>query len=133
MGDPRTVEGVAAEVDEADFLVARWVRSAGLQTRDNEATRCPPCVDKLLGRQARPCPQVSEVTFHGARPNAYEHGRVLDGSAGGNVGSQDIDLALSRGPRECAPQVPVPHALRAAATGKDSLGVRLIITKRRDC
>ena len=52
----------------------------GLQTRDNEAPRCPPGVDELLGRQARPRPKVSQVKFHGARPNADELGGLLNGS-----------------------------------------------------
>jgi hypothetical protein len=71
------------------------------------------------------------VTFDGARPNDHELGCVLDASASGNVGSQDVHLALGRGPGKGAAQLPVSHALRAVA-GRDSLGVRLIIRKRSD-
>ena len=107
-------------------------QSSGLQGRDDEPARGAPRVDQLLGREARPRPQVGEVTLHGARTDAHELGGVLDTPASGNVGSQDVHLALRRWPRQCAAQVSVPHALRAVA-GKDSLGVRLIITKRMDC
>ena len=41
-------------------------------------------------------------------------------------------VALRRGTRECAAQVPVSHALRAVA-GRDSFGVRLITRKRSGC
>lgn len=67
---------------------------ARFQARDDEPTGCSSGVDQLLGGQARPRPQVSEVPFHGAGPDAHELGGVRDRSASGNVGSQDVHLAL---------------------------------------
>lgn len=72
------------------------------------------------------------MALHGARPNSHQRGRVPDRPARGDVGGQDVHLALRRTPTECAAKVPVSHALRAVA-GEVSLGVRLIITKRSDC
>jgi hypothetical protein len=71
-------------------------------------------------------------TLDGARPDAHEFGGVLDRPAGGDVGGKHVHLALGRRPGKGAAQVPVPHALRAV-DGRDCLGVRLIIRKRRDC
>ena len=104
-----------------------------LQTRNDEPSGSSSCVDQLFGRKTRPRPQVGEVTLYGARSNAQERGRIQNGSASGNVGGEDVHLALGRWPPECAAQVPVSHALRAVAAARDSLGVRLIITKRSDC
>ena len=104
-----------------------------LEARHDQPPSGSSRVDQLLGGKARPRTHIGEVTFHSAWPNAYEVGRIRDGSAGGNVGGEDTLLARSRWARECAAQVPVSHALRAANTGRDSLGVRLIITNRSDC
>jgi hypothetical protein len=92
----------------------------------------PPSVDQLLGREAGPRTQVGEVTLDGVRPNADEPSRLQDGSACRDEGGENVHLALSRGPGECAAEVPVPHALRAVAA-RESLGVRLIIRKCTDC
>ena len=73
------------------------------------------------------------MTFHRARPNANEVGRGLDGSTSGDEGCKHVHLARVRVRREGAAQVAASHALRAVAAGRDSLGVRLIITKRSDC
>ena len=56
-----------------------------------------------------------------------------NGSAGGDVGGENVHLAPRRLGRECAAEVAVSHALRAVAAVRDSFGVRLIIRKRRDC
>ena len=103
-----------------------------LETRDDEPTGGPSGVDQLYRRETGLRTQVGEVTFRSARPDAHELRSVPDGSTGGDEGSEDVHLTLGRGSRECAAQVPVSHAIRADA-GRDSLGVRLIIRKRRDC
>jgi hypothetical protein len=72
------------------------------------------------------------MTLDGARPDAHDLGRVLNGSACGDERCQHVHLALRRGPGKGAAQVPVPHALRSLA-GRDSPGVRLIIRKRGRC
>ena len=64
----------------------------------------------MLGAQARPCPQVREVTIHRARPDLHQVSRVRDRPASGNEGREDVHLALSRWPGERAAQVPIPHA-----------------------
>ena len=108
-------------------------RSGRLETRDDEPAASPPGVDQLLGGKTRPRTQVGEVALHGARADADELGCVLDGSASGDEGCENVHLALRRPRRECAAEVAVSHALRAVAAVRDSLGVRLIITKRSDC
>ena len=52
-----------------------------------------------------------------AWPLTHVRGRLRD-RPGGDVGSEDVLLALSRARRVCAAQVPVPHAdlTRAAAS-----------------
>ena len=50
----------------------------GLRTRGDKSPSGSSRVDKLLGGKTRPRTQVGEVTFHGARPNAHEFGRVRD-------------------------------------------------------
>jgi hypothetical protein len=92
----------------------------GLQARHDEASASPSGVDQLLGREARSRPQVGEVTLHGARPNAHELGRVLDRPAGGDVGGEDVHLALRRLRREGAAQVPFPHAKSLATAASHS-------------
>ena len=42
-----------------------------LQTRDHEPTLSPSGVDQLLGREARPRPQVGEVPLDGAGADAH--------------------------------------------------------------
>ena len=119
-GDPRTVEGVAAEVDEADLLVARWVRSAGLQTRDDQPAGSASCVDQLLRRKTRPCPQVRQVALRGARSDANASGRVRHGSTSRYEGCENVDLTGRACPRKGAAQVSVPHASRPAAASHSS-------------
>jgi hypothetical protein len=68
----------------------------GLQTRDNEPPGRSPHIDQLLGGKPRPRTQVGEVTFHRARTNAHELGRIRDRSAGRNEGSEDVLLVRGR-------------------------------------
>jgi len=95
---------------------------------DDELARCTTGVDQLLGREARPCPEIREVTFHRARPNTDELGGILNGSTSGDERCEHVHLALSRGPGKGATQVPVPHAkcLAAAAShsSRPSIGMR---------
>ena len=79
----------------------------GFQTRYEEPSGSSSGVDELLGGKTRPRTQVGEVTLHGARPDAHELGGVLNGSARGNEGSEDVHLALRPLRREGAAQVPV--------------------------
>ena len=104
-----------------------------LQARNDEPAARPAGVDQLFRREAGPRTQVGEVTLHSARPDAHELGRVEDGSTSGHIGGKHVPLARSRWSPELVAQVAVSHALRAVAAGRDSLGVQLIITKRRDC
>ena len=57
---------------------ALWRRemASRLQTRDDKPTSGASRVDQLLSAEARPCTQVGEVTFDGARPDAHELGRA---------------------------------------------------------
>ena len=67
--------------------------SLGLQARDDEPIGCPSGVDQLLGGQTGPRTQVDEVSLHGSRLNAQEHGCIRDGTTGGDVGGDDVHLA----------------------------------------
>jgi hypothetical protein len=83
---------------------------------------------KLLGRKTRPCTQVGEVTFDGARPDAHEISRILHGAASGDEGGQHVHLTLGRARRECAAQVSVSHArcLAAAASQSSRLSMGML-------
>jgi hypothetical protein len=83
--------------------------SVGLQTRDIEPATSAPGVDQLLGRQARPRAQVGEVTLHGAGSDAHALGCSLDRPARGDIGGEDVHLALClrRTRREFAAHVAV--------------------------
>src|SRR3972149_6312524 len=80
-------------------------RASGLEARHEEPSFGPSAVDQLLGCKARPRAQISEVTLRGARPDAQSHGRVRDGSADGDEGSEDVNLTGSAPSRWCAPQI----------------------------
>ena len=67
-----------------------------LKARDDESPGSSSGVDQLLGGQARPRSQVGQVALDGARSDADEFRRVRDRSASGNVGGEDVLLALSR-------------------------------------
>ena len=64
-----------------------------LQARHDEPTASPPRVDQLLRGQARPRPQVGEAALDGAgrMPTSLA---ASDGSAAGDEGGEDVDLAL---------------------------------------
>ena len=67
------------------------------------------------------------MPFHGARADAYELSRVLDGSTRGDEGCEHVHLALGRRPGKGAAQVPVSHANRLAAAihlSRPSIGIR---------
>lgn len=53
-------------------------RSSGLQARNDKPTASPPGVDQLLRRKTRPCTQIGEKAFHGARPDANNLGGIGD-------------------------------------------------------
>jgi len=73
------------------------IRSARLQTRDDEPSSGPARVDQLIGGQASPRTQVGEVAFSGARPNADEGGSLRDKPGRGDVGGEDGQLTRGRG------------------------------------
>ncbi|MEO6349454.1 MAG: hypothetical protein ABIP53_02285, partial [Candidatus Limnocylindrales bacterium] len=52
------------------------VISVGFRTGDDKPPRRTSAVNQLLGAEARPSPQVGEVTLHGARTDAHELGRA---------------------------------------------------------
>jgi len=92
-----------------------------LQGRHHKPPRGPSSVDERLGGKPRPRTQVGEVTLRGARSDAQELGRVLDGSTSGDEGCQHVHLALGRRPHECAAQTLVSHASRLPAAAIHSL------------
>ena len=94
----------------------------GLQTRDRKPPGSSSGVDQLRGGETRTRTQIGEMTFHGAGSNTHELGGVRDGSASGDVGSEDVHLARSRWPRERAAQVPVSHANRGDPLPRDPIG-----------
>ena len=75
----------------------------------------PAGVDQLLGGEARARAEVGEVALRGARPDADACRGLSHGSARGDEGREDVDLAGGRRPRERSPQVPVSQ--RRAAPG----------------
>jgi hypothetical protein len=66
------------------------------------------------------------MALHSARPDAHERGGVLDGSASGDVGGENINLAGGPRPRWCAAQVPLPHA-RSLATAASHSSTALLV------
>ena len=111
-------------------------RSPGLEARNHQPPLRPTAIDQLLGGKPRSRAKVGKVPLHRARTDAYELGGVANGSTSGNERRKRLDLTLCRLRRECAAQVPVPHASRLAVashSSRPSIGVRLIIRKRRDC
>ena len=81
----------------------------GLQTRHDQPPFRSSRIDQLLGREARPGAQVSEVAFRGARPDADGRRRVSNRPSGCHEGGEDVDLAGGRRPGEGAAQVAVSH------------------------
>jgi len=66
------------------------------------------------------------MTLDGARPDAHEVGRVLDGPACGDVGRENVNLTVSPRLWEGAPEVTVSHAKRLTAaihSSRPSMGI----------
>ena len=91
-------------------------RPARLKARDNEPPGSPPDVDQLFGGETRFGTQVGEVALRGARSDGHQVGRVWDRPAGRDIRGKDVQLACRRWPRQCAAQMPRPHARCLAAT-----------------
>ncbi len=70
--------------------------------------------NELLRREARPCPEVREVAFHRAWPNADELGGVMDGPAGVSVAVNRM-VHLQRAFLECPP---LRHCRRSSTLTK---------------
>ena len=76
----------------------------GLETRNEEPATSPTHVDQLLGGQAEPRSQVSEMALHRVRSNAQHCGRTRNGASSRDIGGQR--LALPRGLARFSRHVP---------------------------
>jgi len=84
---------VAVVGRRADPLTPTRRCSSWLQTRHHQSTLRPPAVDQLLGCEPGARSQVGEVALRRARPDADARGRISHGTAGREIGSEDVDLA----------------------------------------
>jgi hypothetical protein len=90
-------------------------RSARLQAGDDQPALGPSSVDQLLRAQAGSGPEIRQMSLGCARPDAYAGRCNWHRAAGGDEGSEHVDLAGRPRQRRFAAKVPTPHASRLLA------------------